>query len=656
MITNYFIIDFDSTLVQVEALDELAHITLKQHSQKTSLVQQIKDITTLGMEGKISFTESLSRRLELFHIEKYHIEKLVRLLKKKITPSIERNKDFFQNHKDTIYIISGGFKEYITPIAKMLGISESNILANEFKFDKNGQVIGYDTKNPLSQKGGKAKAIKQLKLKGIIHVIGDGFTDYEIKSSFWGVRNERLQNQLTSKRSWTSQDDEEKNQKVIFYAFTENVSRELVTQNADHVIPNFDEFLFLNHFPRSLSYPKNRIKVLLLENIDQVAIDTFQKEGYVVESLKTALGEKELSKKIIDVSLLGIRSKTEITSQVLENAKKLLAVGAFCIGTNQIDSTTAAQKGIVLFNAPFSNTRSVVELVLGEIIMLYRNTFDKSIKMHNGMWDKSAKGSHEIRGKKLGIIGYGNIGSQLSVLAENLGMEVYFYNTSEKLALGTAKQCSSMTELLRISDVITVHVSGKKSNTHLIGEPEFTFMKDGVLFLNLSRGFVVDLQALAKHVQSGKIAGAAVDVFPKEPKNNAETFESELRGLPNVILTPHVGGSTEEAQKAIGEFVSQKLLNFINSGDTMLSTNFPNLQLPKLHHAHRLIHIHKNVAGVLAKINGIFAKHTINIEGQYLGTNQHIGYVITDVAANYPEEVINELRKIPETIRLRVLY
>lgn len=625
----FFIIDFDSTFIEIEALDKLAEIILRKDTQKEKKLADITRITRLGMEGKLSFPQSLTKRLELFQINKKHIAVLLLFLKKHITPSIKRNKEFFRTHKNNIYIISGGFKEYIYPIVKQFGIEEDHVLANEFVFDGNDMVSGFNQMNLLSLENGKVKQVKALRLIGTVYVIGDGYTDYQIK---------------------------EAGEAAKFYAFTENISRSVVNKKADAVVKNFDEFLYLLHMPRALSYPKTKIKILLLENIHEIAVDRLRREGYDVEVVKKALTQEELIETIQDVSVLGIRSKTEINSAVLLRAKKLLSIGAFCIGTNQIDLKACADKGVVVFNAPFSNTRSVAEMILGEIIMLSRNISDKNMLLHNGIWDKSSSGCHEIRGRKLGIIGYGHIGSQVSVLAESLGMEVYFYNTSDRLAFGNAKKCNSMEDLLKIADVITVHVSGKPANKNLISEKEFRLMKEGVLFLNASRGFVVDLEQLAKAIYSGKVAGAAIDVYPKEPEKNGDSFITPLQGLPNVILTPHLGSGTDEGQRNIGEFVSDKLIKYINNGNTTLSVNFPNLQLPLLENAHRFIHVHKNVPGILAKINGVLSKHGTNIEGQYLQTNQEIGYVITDVFKTYDEEVINSLKEIPETIRFRLLY
>lgn len=626
---QYFIIDFDSTIIQTEGLEELAEIVLKNNPQKLEILKEIKKITNLGMEGKIGFTESLKKRLNLLKINKFHLEILAKVLKKKISPSILRNKQFFKTFKNQIYIITGGFKGYVYPVTEKLGIPRDHILANTFKFDKQDNVLGFDAKNPLSQDNGKVKAVKNLNLTGEIIVIGDGFTDLQIK-------------QLGACQK--------------FVAFIENVQRADVSNNADQVVSSFDEFLFINKLPMSLSFPKSKIKVLLLENIEPLAKEILEKEGYQVELLKNALDEKELSTKITDISVLGIRSKTKITAKVLEHAEKLKVVGAYCIGTDQMDIDALTSQGVAIYNAPFQNTRSVVELAIGEMIMLLRCIADKNNKLHKGIWDKSSKGANEIRGKTLGIIGYGNIGSQLSVLAESLGMNVYFYDVLEKMPIGNAKKVNTLDKLLKISDIISVHVSGDKTNLKFIGEKEFLLMKDGVIFINLSRGFVVNINALAKFIKSGKIRGAALDVFPDEPKSKEELFKSVLQGLPNVILTPHIAGSTEEAQKNIANFVSNKIIDFINTGNTYFSVNLPNIQPPEQGNSHRLLHIHKNVPGILAQINKVLAEAGININGQYLKTNESIGYVITDVNKKYDEKVLKDLKKIADTIRFRILY
>jgi D-3-phosphoglycerate dehydrogenase / 2-oxoglutarate reductase len=628
-LNKYFVIDFDSTFTKVEAFDVLADISLNGHPEKEERKKRIIEITNKGMDGSISFRESLEQRLNLLAPGKQHLPALITKLKGSVSESFKRNKEFFQKYSDNIYIISNGFKEFIEPIVTEFGIKSENILANEFRFDAEGRVVGFDEENPLSANGGKVQQLKKLNLPGDVYVIGDGYTDYEIKHA--GLANK-------------------------FYAFTENVERENVKSKADHITPSLDEFLYLNKLNTAISYPKNRISVLLLENVHPVAVELLRAEGFNVETYHAAMTEDELIQKIKNVSVLGIRSKTMVTERVLEHANRLMAIGAFCIGTNQIDLKAATERGIAVFNAPFSNTRSVVELAIAQMILLMRNILDKSNKMHEGVWDKSAKGSFEVRGKKLGLIGYGNIGTQLSVIAESLGMKVLYYDIEERLSLGNAIQCKSMKEVLQQSDVVSLHVDGRTENTNLIGAEEFALMKKGVIFINLSRGHIVDIQALRENVLSGKVAGCAVDVFPYEPVSNDEEFKSELRGLPNTILTPHIGGSTLEAQQNIGQFVPGKIMDYINTGSTSNSVNFPNLTLPTLQNAHRLIHIHKNVPGILAKINNVLAENGINIVGQYLKTNETIGYVITDINKEYDKEVIAKLRAIDHTIKFRVLY
>ncbi|MDQ6648767.1 MAG: phosphoglycerate dehydrogenase [Actinomycetota bacterium] len=396
-------------------------------------------------------------------------------------------------------------------------------------------------------------------------------------------------------------------------------------------------------------------RALLLENIHPGAEETLRTAGFAVERLDRALPEAELAARLPGVGLLGIRSNTTVSPAVLAAAPDLLAVGAFCIGTNQVDVAAAADCGVAVFNAPFSNTRSVVELVLAEIIALTRRLTDKNADMHAGRWDKSATGSHEVRGRRLGIIGYGNIGSQLSVLAESLGMTVLFYDTADKLALGNARRVSALDELLAEADVVSLHVDGRAGNSGLFGEEQFTAMRPGAAFLNLSRGFVVDHASLAAHIRAGHLSGAAVDVFPQEPKSAGEEFVSDLRGLPNVILTPHVGGSTEEAQQDIGYFVAVKLRDFVTEGNTSLSVNLPPVMLARRPGSRRLLLLHANVPGVLAKLNGVLADHGVNVEGQLLGTRGHLGYAVTDVAGDGDPEVEAALRAFPETVRLRVL-
>jgi D-3-phosphoglycerate dehydrogenase / 2-oxoglutarate reductase len=411
------------------------------------------------------------------------------------------------------------------------------------------------------------------------------------------------------------------------------------------------------HQPEIMSATRpNPRRALLLENIHPRAADRLRGAGLEVETCRGSLTELELKDRLAGVSVLGVRSKTQVTEEVVEAASDLEVVGAFCIGTNQIDLDACLARGIPVFNAPFSNTRSVVELALGQIIVLLRNVLEKSSLLHRGEWRKSSGSAREVRGKRLGIVGYGKIGAQLSILAEALGMDVRFYDVEEKLALGNAEPCRTLDELLATSDVVSVHVDGRADNRNLFGAREFAAMKDDAVFINLSRGFVVDLEALREALESGKLRSAAVDVFPREPKQDGSGFESPLQGLDNVLLTPHIGGSTEEAQENIGNFVPDKLLNYLEMGTTSLAVNFPNLQLPELRGAHRLLHIHRNVPGILAQINQVLAEQEMNVRGQYLKTTDEVGYVITDVGRDYDEGVVQALRQIPETIRVRVLY
>ncbi len=397
------------------------------------------------------------------------------------------------------------------------------------------------------------------------------------------------------------------------------------------------------------------MKALLLENIHPDAVRLLEDAGLEVVRQRSALGEADLAAALPGVAVLGIRSKTRVTAAVLAEAPDLLAVGAFCIGTDQIDLAAASALGVAVFNAPYSNTRSVVELTLAEIIALTRRLTEKDRAMHAGVWDKSAIGAHEVRGRTLGIVGYGNIGAQLSVVAEGFGMRVVFYDTADKLALGNARRCVSLDDLLEVSDVVSLHVDGRPSNSSLFGDKEFSRMRPGALFLNLCRGFVVDHEALRHHLLSGHIAGAAIDVFPDEPKSAGEEFTSALRGLPNVILSPHIGGSTEEAQADIGAFVGNKLADFLNEGATALSVNLPQVALPPTTGSHRLAHIHSNVPGVMAEVDSVLAGHGVNVEAQLLGTRGDLGYVLTDIGVDYPDEVVGQLREMGPTVRLRVL-
>jgi D-3-phosphoglycerate dehydrogenase / 2-oxoglutarate reductase len=405
------------------------------------------------------------------------------------------------------------------------------------------------------------------------------------------------------------------------------------------------------------SYPKDKINILLLENISTAAAENFLKQGYTrVQRLGKALTEDELVEKIREVHLLGIRSKTNITPRVLEAAKKLQAIGCFCIGVNQVNLDAATEQGVAVFNAPYSNTRSVAELVIGAAIMLIRRIPDKNNAAHRGIWLKESSGSYELRGKTLGIIGYGNIGSQVSVLAEALGMKVLFYDVEKKLPLGNAESKASLKELLGKADVVTLHVPENSQTKNLISKTNLKYFKKGSILINYARGEVVDLDALQKSIQAGLISGAAVDVYPVEPEKNGDSFSTPLQNLPNVILTPHIGGSTEEAQHNIGDDVSTKLLQYLEKGVSLGSHTIPALSLPAQEGAHRILHIHKNVPGVLSQINSQLSRHNINIVGQYLKTNDDIGYVVVDVDKQLSRQAAQLLKEVPHTTKVRLLY
>lgn len=405
------------------------------------------------------------------------------------------------------------------------------------------------------------------------------------------------------------------------------------------------------------SLDKSKIKILLLEGVHQSAVDNFKAQGYTnIEYHPKALTEAELLASIKDAHFVGIRSRTQLTEEVFSVAKKLVAVGCFCIGTNQVELYSALSRGIPVFNAPYSNTRSVAELVLGEIIMLMRGVPQKSEMCHAGGWDKSAVGSYEVRGKRLGLVGYGNIGSQLSVLAEALGMEVVFYDVIDKLPLGNAKQLSTLDELLATSDVVSLHVPELDSTKWLIGKEQLGKMKQGAHLINASRGTVVVIEDLVAVLESGHLAGAAIDVFPQEPRSNDDEFVSPLRGLKNVILTPHVGGSTLEAQENIGKEVSEKLIRFSDNGTTTFAVNFPEVALPAHPGKHRLLHIHENIPGVLSEINKVLSENGINVSSQYLQTNEKVGYVVVDVDSQYSQQALKALKAVKGTLKSRLLF
>lgn len=409
--------------------------------------------------------------------------------------------------------------------------------------------------------------------------------------------------------------------------------------------------------PTPTSYPKDKIKIVFFENISDAAIKIFKDAGYVdIKKFSGALPESQLIQEIKDAHLIGIRSKTMITDRVLQHAKKLQAIGCFCIGTNQVNLTEARKKGVVVFNAPYSNTRSVAELIIGVSILLIRKIIDKNKSAHEGIWNKEAKGSFELRGKTLGIIGYGNIGSQVSIMAEAMGMKVLFYDVVTKLPLGNAVSKKSLKELVSKSDIITLHIPETSQTKNLINKSLLKQFKKGSILLNYARGEVVDLDALRQALVSGQLSGAGIDVFPWEPEKNGDAFKSPLQGLPNVLLTPHIGGSTEEAQYNIGEDVSAKMLNYLETGATTGSHTIPELSLPQQEKTHRILHIHNNIPGVLSEINSSLSEHKINVLGQYLKTNDDIGYVVLDIDTKLSKSAVEVLKKVKGAIKVRLLY
>jgi D-3-phosphoglycerate dehydrogenase len=404
------------------------------------------------------------------------------------------------------------------------------------------------------------------------------------------------------------------------------------------------------------SFPKTEIKILLLENIHPVATEALRAEGFQVEAVKGALGPAELIDRVRDVHVLGIRSKTQVTPEVLDEARRLLAVGAFCIGTNQIALEPARRRGVAAFNAPFSNTRSVAELILAEIVMLSRHVGDRLREVHDGRWRKVAVGSHEVRGRTLGIVGYGHIGSQVGVLAEAFGMRVVFYDVTAKLPMGNNRALARLEDVLEAADFVTLHVPETPQTRNLIGAEELARMRPGACLLNASRGTVVVIEALADAIRSGHVGGAAIDVYPEEPETNSDGFASPLRNLPNVILTPHIGGSTEEAQEAIGREVSAALIKYVNSGATTSSVNFPQVELPVDRGAHRILNVHKNVPGVLRDINRIVSDHNANIRAQVLSTDVDIGYLVMDLDQDVSQDVKRGIAALPTSIKTRILF
>ena len=594
----WFIIDFDSTFTQVEAMEELAAISLKNDPEKEAIIEQIKHLTDLAMDGKMPFNKSLKARIALLSAKKYHLNMLVNRLRKKVSPSFARNKEFFKKYQGRVLIVSGGFKEFIAPVVKSFFIEEDCIYANTFIYDKKNNIIGSDEENPLAQEGGKVKLLKQLKLKGQVIAIGDGYTDYQMRES--GMAEQ-------------------------FFAFTENIARERVLAKADYIAPSLDEILYKMKLPMALSYPKSRINAVLLGKETFATEPYFKLEGYNVIKRET-LTNKALAD-LKNASIIVSSLKQEITG--LNNFPKLISLAVWGNNNQQFNESIAQQMAVPIFSSPYANTRSVVELGLGFMFQLSRQT------------------NTELRGKKIGIIGYGNAGSLMGVLAQNLAMDVLYFDEKDRAPLGNAIACKSVTDLLKKSNYVVL-LQSKNTGT-ILAEKELKQMQPNACLINLSYDDSVEVQAALKLVQQKKLFGFAMD-FQQE--------EKYLKLKPNsqIIATLNQRNNTLETQQNIASFTSEKIIQYINTGNISRSLNFPDIQLPALQGSHRFIHIHKNKPGLLAKINAILAKHKINITGQYLKTNETLGYVITDVSKKYDNEVINELKKIEATIKFRVIY
>ncbi len=593
----WFIIDFDSTFTQVEAMEELAAISLKNDPEKDAIIAQIKHLTDLAMEGKMPFDKSLKARIALLAGKKYHINMLVNKLRKKISPSFARNKAFFKEYQGRILIVSGGFKEFIAPVVKSFHINEDCIYANTFTFDKKNNIIGADEENPLAQQTGKVKLLKQLKLKGEIYTIGDGYTDYEMRAS---------------------------GQAHFFFAFTENIARSNVLQNADYIAPSLDEILYKMNLPMALSYPKSRIKVVLLGKETFKAAALFKLEGYQVQQFEqyTAQATKELKQASIIVSSI----QRNIDLSICE---KLLCASIWGTQNQQFNEQTAQLMGVPVFHSPFANTRSAVELALGFIFELARQT------------------QAEVKGKKLGIIGYGNAGSLLGVLAQNLGMDVLYYDKRDRAAMGNAIAYKTPFDVVKKSDFVVLMNS--KNEGAILGDKELKALHSKAMLINLSYDDSVNISTILTLIKNKKMGGFAIDC------NSLEVY-NQIKPNEQVISTFNKRNTTQETQQHIAHFITEKAIEYINNGNIGKSLNFPEIQLPPLHGAHRFIHIHQNKPGLLAKINALLANNRINITGQYLKTNETIGYVITDVSKEYSASVIEQLKKIEGTIRFRVIY
>jgi D-3-phosphoglycerate dehydrogenase len=601
---QYFVIDFDSTFTQVEAMEELAAISLKNDPDKELIIEKIKQLTDLAMEGKMPFPKSLKARIALLSAKKYHLQMLVNKLRKKVSVSFARNKEFFKEYQGRVIIVSGGFKEFIEPVVKPYFIDADCVYANTFVYDKKNNIIGADDENFLAQEQGKVKLLKHLKLKGNVCVIGDGYTDYELFES--GMANS-------------------------FFAFTENVSRPSVISKAKNIASSLDEILFQEKLPMAISFPKSKIKALLWGEDCFATESMLKKEAYQIKKMPAKADFDSVTNEAQQSQIIVFHPNVDYKKLLLLNETKCLLMGVWGELDNKDFGHQLAKKGIALFGSSYAHTRSVLELGLMKILHLFRLQ------------------EEELPGKTIGIVGYGHGGSLLSVMALHLGMEVLYYDIDERPPLGNAKRMKFLPDLLKKSDLVFL-AAGKRFNKQLlIGSKELKLMKTNALLINMGYDYAVDLVAVKEALVSKKLGGFGIDCLSEETYKKTQKF-------PQTISSFNKRLATNQTRNNIAEIVSERAIDFMNTGSSQSCDNFPRLNLPPLNNGHRFIHIHKNVPGVLAQINGVLAKKKINISGQYLKTNDAIGYVITDVDKQYEKDVISELKEIPATLKFRVLY
>lgn len=598
--TTWYIIDFDSTFTQVEAMEELAAISLKNDPEKEQIIAEIRQLTDLAMEGKMPFSASLKARIALLSAKKYHINMLVNRLRKKVSPSFARNKSFFKAYKGRVLIVSGGFREFIEPVVKAFHIEPECIFANTFTYDKKNTIIGCDSSNPLSQEGGKVKLLKKLKLKGDVQVIGDGFTDYQIREAGLASR---------------------------FYAYTENIFRSSVTEKADHIAPSLDEILFHARLPMALSYPKSRIQIVLAGAETHASASYFLQEGYTVHRCDSLKKLPEIAAHLPAVLVVSPHQKQTIPK------RNWLAIGFWGEYPFEHAFSDEALRGTGVFHAPTAHVRSATELILRHLLVMCRD----------------AHTSHELRDKTLGIIGYGNCGSALSVMAQALGMEVWFYDVFDKTPMGNAHMARDIQELLRRSDYVVNTSSRSPHGKVILDEKVLRSIRPDAALIHMSLDDTIHLPTVKEMLEQGKLRCFAMDCQTEETCKQVRRFTHTYASL-------HERAQTQETQARIAQMISEKLIQYINFGHTQLSLNLPNIQLPELNGQHRFIHLHENIPGIMAQINHVLAKHKLNISGQYLQTNAQTGYVITDVEKAYSKHVVDALKAIPGTIRFRVLY